>query len=87
MLHDCEWRLSQIQLAELKATANVFEVLVTSLIFLNVGSKVRVDDTDVGVMKAKADGHSTFVSLQRNKTNSGKTQKWCKITGKTKNMT
>lgn len=63
MLHDSEWRLRGIMLAKLETTANVLVVLITSLIFFDVSSKVRVDHADIRVVEAKTDRHSTLVSL------------------------
>lgn len=63
MLHDGEWRARGVKLAELEATANVPEVLITALKLFNVRGQVRVDYADVRVVEAEADGHGSFVSL------------------------
>lgn len=63
MLHDSEWCLSRVKLAKLETTANILIVLITSLIFLNMSSKVGIDHTDIRVVEAKTDCHSTLVSL------------------------
>lgn len=63
VLHDSEWRLVRVKLAKLETAANIFIVLITPLVFFNVGSKVRVDHADIRVVETKTDGHSTLVSL------------------------
>lgn len=63
VLHDSEWRLGKVKLAKLEAAADILIVLITSLIFFYVGSKVRVDYTDVRVVEAKPDCHSALISL------------------------
>lgn len=65
MLHDSEWRQAKIELTEQEATANVLVVLIPSLIFFNVGSKVRIDHADIRVVEPKANCHSTLVSLKQ----------------------
>lgn len=63
MLHDSEWRPCRVKLAKLEATANIPEVLITSFIFFNVCSQVRVDHADIRIVEAKTDRHSSLVSL------------------------
>lgn len=63
MLHDSEWRLGEVRLAKLETTANILIVLITSLIFLNMSSKVGIDHADIRVVEAKTDCHSSLVSL------------------------
>lgn len=65
MLHDGEWGHGGVVLAEKQPAADVLVVLVAPLVLLDVGGQVGVDHTDVRVVEAEADGHSTFVSLRR----------------------
>lgn len=65
VLHDSERRARRVKLAKLEATANVPEVLVTTLKFFNVCGQVRVDHADIRVVEAEADGHGSLVSLPR----------------------
>lgn len=67
MFHDSQWGLGGVKLVKLKTAANIFKVLITSLVFFDVGSKVRVDHADFGVVEAETDGDSAFVSLQIHK--------------------
>lgn len=64
MLHDGEWGHGGVVLAEKQPAADVLVVLVAPLVLLDVGGQVGVDHTDVRVVEAEADGHSTFVSLR-----------------------
>lgn len=67
MLHDGEWRLVWVKLAKLETAADIPVVLITSLIFFDVGSEVRVDHADIRVVEAKTDSHSTLIALWINK--------------------
>ena len=65
MLHDVERRAAEVQQSELQPAADVPVVLVTPLILLNMSGQVRVHHTHIRVVEVETDGHSTFVSLER----------------------
>lgn len=67
MLHDRDWRLRGIQLSKLQSAADIFVVLVSSLVLFDVRSQVGVDHADAGVVKQKADCHSSLVTLTKKK--------------------
>lgn len=67
MLHDRDWRLRGIQLSKLQSAADIFVVLVSSLVLFDVRGQVGVDHADAGVVKQKADCHSSLVTLTKKK--------------------
>lgn len=69
MLHDRDWRLRGIQLSKLQSAADIFVVLVSSLVLFDVRGQVGVDHADAGVVKQKADCHSSLVTLTKKNKN------------------
>lgn len=57
-------RKCSIHLWKLHSGADVSEVLIPPFIFINMGSQVRVYNTNVSVMKPEPNGYTSLVTLK-----------------------